>query len=81
MLQVVFILWMKVLVIEIVEELHQAFQKFGLSSSCRVGYNSLKYDHSEIFQEIVNLITDLDDFLIERITAGKISVFVSDVLD
>ena len=81
MLQVVLILRVQILVIEVVEQLHEDLEDGGFFARIGVANDRLKYVGGQIFEKIVHLVTNLDDLFVKRVASGQISVFVREVFE
>lgn len=80
MLQVILVLGMQILVVEIVKHLHEYLEDGRFFTGIGVANDCLQYAGGQIFEKIVDLVTDLDDLFVERVAAGQIGVFMGEVL-
>lgn len=70
MLQVILILGMQILVIQIVKQLHEDLKDDGFFAGTGVADDCLQDVGGQIFEKIVDLVTDLDDLFVKRVAAG-----------
>lgn len=71
---------MEVLIIKIIEQIHQFFEQFELLSSLNATLDgilqTLDQIRSQNQERVVNCVANIDNFFIERVTSHGITVFV-----